>query len=219
MTKAPLNYEAKRSYTVTVIATDPSGAADSIEVTINVTDVHDPVHITGVRSVRYAENGTGPVATYSAFDEEGHTIEWSLSGDDDDLFTIDDGVLSFRQPPNYEDPQSADADNVYEVTVAAAGGTRSVTVTVTDVDDVGTASIDRPQPQVGRPLSADLSDEDEPVADQRWRWARSRDGRLWALIDRATSPSEGRPGQTWGCTSVPPSHTRTSSAPTRVPRR
>ena len=46
-----------------------------------------------------------------------------------------DGMLAFREPPNYEDPQSA-ADgtllsvrNVYRVTVEAAGGTRGVTVT------------------------------------------------------------------------------------------
>ena len=188
MTKAALNYEARRSYTVIVIATDPSGATDSIEVTINVTDVHDPVHITGDRTVRYAENGTGPVATYSAFDDEGHAIEWSLGGDDDDLFTIDDGVLSFRQPPNYEDPRSADADNVYRVTIRAAGGTRSVTVTVTDVDEAGTVSIDRPQPQVDRLITASLLDEDEPVADQRWQWARSRDGGTWTDIEGAISP-------------------------------
>ena len=154
MTKASLNFEARNSYTVVVTATDPSGAADSIQVTVNVIDVHDPVRITGVSSVRYAENGTAPVASYTAFDEGEHVIRWSVSGDDDNLFTIDDGVLAFRDPPNYEDPQSAAAGNVYKVTVEAAGGTRSVSVTVTDVDEAGTVSIDRPQPQVSRLLSA-----------------------------------------------------------------
>ena len=188
MTKASLNFEARNSYTVVVTATDPSGAADSIQVTVNVTDVHDPVRITGVSSVRYAENGTAPVASYTAFDEGEHVIRWSVSGDDDDLFTIDDGVLAFRDPPNYEDPQSAAAGNVYKVTVEAAGGTRSVTVRVTDVDDRGTASIDRPQPQVSRLLSASLSDEDDEVTDERWQWARSRDRRNWTNIAGATAP-------------------------------
>ena len=45
-TRAPLNYEAKSTYTVVVTATDPFGAADSIVVTINVTDVDDPPVIT-----------------------------------------------------------------------------------------------------------------------------------------------------------------------------
>ena len=194
MTKASLNYEARNSYSVVVTATDPSGASDSIQVTINVTNVHDPVRITGVSSVRYPENGTGPVASFTAFDEAGHVIRWSVSGRDDDLFTIDDGVLAFREPPNYEDPQSAvdsallSVRNVYRVTVIAAGGTRPVTVTVTDVDEAGTASIDRPQPQVDRLLSASLSDEDDRVADKRWQWARSEDGRTWTDIEGATSP-------------------------------
>ena len=67
--------------------------------------------------------------------------------------------------------------NVYRVTVEAAGGTRNVTVTVTDMDEAGTASMDRPQPQVDRPLSASLSDEDDRLADERWQWTRSEDGR------------------------------------------
>ena len=45
-TKAPLNYEARNSYTVVVTATDPFGATDSIVVTINVTDEDDPAVIT-----------------------------------------------------------------------------------------------------------------------------------------------------------------------------
>ena len=194
VTKASLNFEARNSYRVVVTATDPSGASDSIQVTINVTNVHDPVHITGVRSVRYPENGTDPVASYTAFDEAGHVIRWSVSGRDDDLFTIDDGVLYFREPPNYEDPQSGEDSNVYRVTVEAAGGTRSVTVTVTDVDEAGVASIDRPQPQVDRLLSARLRDEDDMVEDERWQWARSVDGRTWTDIEGATE-LQRRPAQ------------------------
>ncbi len=199
-TKLSLNFEVRNSYTVVVTATDPSGAADSIQVTINVIDVHDPVRITGVSSVRYTENGTAPVASFTAFDEGDHVIRWSVSGRDDDLFTIDDGVLAFREPPNYEDPQSASDSallstrNVYRVTVEAAGGTRNVTVTVTDVDDAGTASIDRPQPQVDRTLSAGLRDEDDRVADERWQWARSEDGRRWTHIEGASEPQR-RPVQ------------------------
>ena len=45
-TRAALNYEARDSYTVEVTATDPSGAMDSIVVTINVTDEDDPAVIT-----------------------------------------------------------------------------------------------------------------------------------------------------------------------------
>ena len=61
-----------------VTATDPSGATDSITVTINVTDENDDAEITGSSSIDYAENGTGPVATFSATDQDEDAIEWSL---------------------------------------------------------------------------------------------------------------------------------------------
>ena len=74
------------------------------------------------------------------------------------------------------------------MTVRASGGTHEVAVTVTDVDEAGTASIDRPQPQVSRPLGADLWDEDDGVSGQRWQWATSQDGTTWTDIEGATSP-------------------------------
>ena len=196
MTKASLNFEARNRYSVVVTAADPSGASDSIQVTINVTNVHDPVHITGTSRVSYAENGTEPLASYTAFDEAGHVIRWSLRGDDKDLFTIDDGVLHFRDPPELRGPTSLrqiatlllSVRNRYLVTVEAAGGTRSVTVTVTDVDEAGVASIDRPQPQVGRLLTAVLEDDDDMVEDESWQWARSGNGRTWTNIEGATEP-------------------------------
>ena len=187
-TKAPLNYEARTSYMVDVIATDPSGASDTILVTINVTDEDDPVQIIGIRSTTFAENRTTPVATFRAQGGEGNAIRWSLSGPDDDRFTIGGGVLRFREPPDYENPKSVSVGNVYRVTVEADGGTRNVAVTVTDVDEAGAVRIDRPQPQANRQIGAILLDEDAGVSDTRWRWARSLDGRTWTSIEGATVP-------------------------------
>ena len=198
MTKAPLNYEVRRSYTVEVIATDPSGASDIILVTINLTDEDDPAEITGVDSVDFAENGTNPVATFSAFEEGGGAVRWSLNGLDEDRFTISDGVLRFREPPDYEDPQSAGAGNVYRVTIEANGGTHDVEVTVTDVDEPGTAAMDRPQPQAGRPLGAVLSDDDSGVTAVRWQWARSGDRASWTNIEGAASPRRSPTGDDVG---------------------
>ena len=150
--------------------------------------VHQAYAQTAGTSVDFAENRTAPVANFLAYDQDGDAIDWSLSGPDADLFTIDGGVLSFREPPNYEDPLSRSGDNVYRVTVKANGTTHDVAVTVTDVDEAGTASIDRRQPQVSRPLGASLWDEDDGVSGQRWQWARSKDRRTWTDIEGATSP-------------------------------
>ncbi len=144
-------------------------------------------------TIGYAENGTRPVGVFHAYDQDGEAIEWSLGGPDADLFTIHDGELSFREPPDYEDPRSAssgnaEARNVYRVTIEANGAAHDVAVRVTDVDEAGVVKIDRPQPQVDRPLEAGLSDDDEGVAVQGWQWARSRDRRTWTDIEGATSP-------------------------------
>ncbi len=86
-------------------------------------------------------------------------------------------------------PAGPTSENLYRVTVEASGGAHDVSVTVTDVDEAGAVSISRLQPQVDRPLSASLSDEDEGVTDQRWEWARSEDGTTWTDIEGAISPA------------------------------
>ena len=49
------------------------------------------------------------------------------------------GVLTFKTPPDYENPTDADTNNVYMVTVEASDGPNTddlaVTITVTDVDE------------------------------------------------------------------------------------
>ena len=186
LTKAPLNYEVRRRYTVEMTATDPSGASDSLVVTINVSDKDDPARITGRGAIDFAENGTTPVGTFIVFREGRGAVTWSVSGPDEDRFTIGRGVLRFREPPDYEEPQSALAGNDYRLTVEAGGAVLDVEVTVTDVDEAGTVLIDRPQPQEERPLSATLSDDDA-VTTERWQWARSGDGTTWTDIEGATS--------------------------------
>ncbi len=151
--------------------------------------VHPAFAQTADSSFEFAENGEDPVGTFRAVDQDGDAIEWSLSGPDAALFTIEDGVLNFRDPPNYEEPQSAVGRNDYRVTIRASGGTHDVTVTVTDVNEAGEVTISRLQPQVSRPLSASLSDVDDGVTGERWQWARSADGTTWTDIAGATSPN------------------------------
>ena len=100
-TKAALDYESdKKSYTVTVTATDPSGLSDTIKVTITVTDEDERPVVTVIPTVYYAENGSSPIATYTATDPETGTITWSLSGDDSGDFSIsNDGELTFKHRP------------------------------------------------------------------------------------------------------------------------
>ena len=152
--KMKLDREAKSSHMVTVTATDPNGLSASIGVTITVTNVDDaPVIVvgglalSGPSSLNYDENGTDAVGTYTASGPDADMATWSLGGNDAGDFNIDNGgKLTFRTSPDYENPVDADRDNVYSVTVNANDRTHDVstdvTVTVTNVDELGTLTGD-----------------------------------------------------------------------------
>ena len=91
-----------------------------------------------------AENTTA-VGTYTTTIQ--NPSSWTLSGEDAGSFTISGGDLSFRSAPDFENPGSANGDNVYMVTVEAnngnGGATLDVTVTVTnDPSDDADAAFD-----------------------------------------------------------------------------
>ena len=129
-------------YEVTVRGHD-SRAYGNLNVTVTVTPVneHDPV-VTGRETLSFRENTTGETRlyTYRATDGDRDTsFTWSVEGDDGDDFAIDEGVLTFRTPPDYEQPADRDTNNVYQVTVVASDGanrgTLGVIVTVTEQNE------------------------------------------------------------------------------------
>ena len=74
-----LDYETKKSYMVTVTATDPSGLSGSIDVTIKVTDMDEAPDIDGDDVTKdYPENGKAQVARFTAKDPEDRMVYWSL---------------------------------------------------------------------------------------------------------------------------------------------
>ena len=117
---------------VEVTARDPFGLEDSTMVTIMVTDENEPPEVDAARrplqevqgsddavTCDYDENGTDPVATFSAMDPEGENIAWSLDGNDAEDFDITGGVLSFKSSPNYESPMGSPARRRAGMTTAA----------------------------------------------------------------------------------------------------
>ena len=189
-----IDYETKRSYTVTVTATDPSRASATARVTITVTQVDEPPIISGDDPGVYAENGTGPVADYNAVDPERARIVWTLTGADAGDFSISStGKLTFNSPPDYENPADDNTDNTYEVTVEASdagslSSSRTITVTVTNVDEDGTISLTARQPKVGVALTATLTDLDDSVTGTTWQWAKSTSANgPWSVIAGQTT--------------------------------
>ena len=183
-TGAKLDHETKDTYVVTVTARDPEGLSSSVDVTIEVTDVDEGPEITrgglaisGPASPRYAEGRTDAVATYTLVGPDAASATLMLGGDDAAAFTLTGGVLTFNASPDFETPASADGNNAYEVTLSANDGTytaaRTVTVTVTNVDEAGTLTLSSATPAIDVPLTATLEDLDGVVSAE-WQWALER---------------------------------------------
>ncbi len=213
-TRAPLDFETgPNTYSVTVRVSDRMSAGgepvadtvpdidDSIAVTITVTNVNEAPTLSGRERINAREIATIEVTTYEAVDPEHDDLTWSLSGTDSDDFTISStGELAFRTLPDFEQPADFDGNNVYHLTVRVFDGkdangntdsvidaTLDVTVTVTNVGEVGEITVSPGPARVGVTLTASLSDPDGGVTNLTWQWQISASGASWSDVAGATS--------------------------------
>ena len=154
-------------------AGDTGGAAATLTfyITVTAVTVTPQITVNGDSEVEHPEKtpATTTVASYAASNTGGNTVTWSLdeNSNDDDDFTIDsNGNLKFKSSPDYESPTDDNEDNRYEVTVNASApsrrpGTRTVTITVTDVNEPPTviAAISSQTLTVGGDVPIDLSNK------------------------------------------------------------
>ncbi|HZV55613.1 MAG TPA: cadherin-like domain-containing protein [Rhodocyclaceae bacterium] len=141
--------------TITVRATDGSGAWIEDQFVLTVANVNDAPVITSngsgtTASVSVAENTTA-VTTVTATDIDlpAQTLTYSIAGGADAAqFNINaaTGALTFITAPNYEVPTDAGANNVYEVSVQVSDGSltdsQAIAVSVTNVNEAPTANAD-----------------------------------------------------------------------------
>ena len=130
-------------YDIVVTASDGDNSTNH-DVTITVTNVNDNTpSFTSADSVSVAENQRVDSVVYRAMatDADGDPLSYSLSGTDATRFTIDPatGAIRFTASPDFENPDDAGGNNVYDITVTASDGDNStnhdVTITVTNVND------------------------------------------------------------------------------------
>ena len=187
LVKDALDYESRDSYSFTMSVHDGKdvhGNADTtiddtITVTVTVGDVDEPPVITGMTTIgNYDENGSGDVAAFTAADPEGITaFTWSLGGPDSGDFDITGGVLTFKNPPDYERPADSGGDNRYEVAIQATDSTNQrgelhVDVIVANLDEPGAVEANVAEPRVGQTLRLNVEDEDGGVNVREWKWER-----------------------------------------------
>ena len=134
----PVDADQDTEYLVTVEARDDEFNTGTLDVTITVTNstgAEEPSITTTSNPSPYRENSTGAVHTFRARDPQGRPVSWSLTGSDDGAFEISSGgVLTFRSPPDFENPTDSNGDNKYEISVVVTddqGLTDRVDVTVT----------------------------------------------------------------------------------------
>ena len=142
------------TYMVIVRATDPSGLADNITVTITAGNVNEAPIVTGRAELIVAEEDddgytalqdapaitapadpTNQVNEYVYVDPDVRDSikRWTLEGDDAGAFDhsgrFEPRYLQFKEAPDFENPTDMNRDNVYEVTLVA-----------TDTDPSGTGA-------------------------------------------------------------------------------
>jgi Ca2+-binding RTX toxin-like protein len=141
--EAPADADMNNVYDVTVAATD--GSFTQLQaLAITVSNVNEGLAITSASLFAVAENATA-VTNIVAIDQDGGPVGFAIvGGADAALFAIDaaTGALRFVAGPDFENPNDAGADHIYDVIVSATDGsfadTKSLLVTVTNVNEAVT---------------------------------------------------------------------------------
>ena len=203
---------SSNTYSITVRATDDDATDQKFTdyaVVVTVTDVNEAPEFTGTPDTAITldehDGNTNYVvmdqADYDARDEEGG-VTWSLTGTDRSDFSISaDGVVTFVKTPNYEAPEDSGRDNVYEFSVVAtdvllSGSSRrdvsqAVTVTVGDVEEAGTLTVDNLIPAAGETVTFVLTDPDGSIDTTSMTWVIQSlaTGGSWARVSGVLTPA------------------------------
>ncbi|WP_071242510.1 DUF4114 domain-containing protein [Cylindrospermopsis raciborskii] len=142
-TAAAFDFETKNSYSIRVRSTDQGGLFFEKQLTIGVKGVNEPPVFSAVSfSVRENSKSIGRI---SVQDPEGDNITFALAGVDAKLLSIDPttGELTFNQAPDFEKPEDADNNKIYQVQVTVRDGntpvTRNIDIKVEDVNEAPAA--------------------------------------------------------------------------------
>ena len=128
----PLDYETTPVITVTITATDPSGAGDTDTYKIKVTDINEPVH-TKDTTCSVKENYTGNVCKIPGTDDDGTKPTFIVT--DTTNYKIDStGQLVIKNPIDYE-KKTKDTVKVI-VTDGEFYDTATVIINVIDIDEI-----------------------------------------------------------------------------------
>ena len=137
----PADDNADNTYELTLSVFDGSHTITQ-QITITVTNVDEvPSFASATVDLPINENTSGAVYQAQATDPEQATLAYSISGADASRFNLgaSSGDLTFKTSPNFESPLDQDANNVYELSIAATDGANSasqaITISVSNVNE------------------------------------------------------------------------------------
>ena len=145
------------------LAGTPVNITQTIRVTVLNMDDNDPVLTTTRATYNVPENSTETIVTLQGADADGDTLNFEIAGGagaspDRARFDLDElsGVLTFASPQNFEIPNDADTDRMYQITVQATSAS-------TSASDSGSGSPSRTSNTLALAIRLTAIDEDEPT--------------------------------------------------------
>ena len=145
------DYEAKSSYSFTVVADDGVNATASQDVTLAITNVDDtaPVISSSADAGSIEENsGAGQVVYTAEASDETSGVTYSLAGADAGAFSIDsNGAVTLTANPDYETQNSYSFD-VVATDDAGNASQQTVSLAVNDISETNPVFDNTPDPVV-----------------------------------------------------------------------
>jgi hypothetical protein len=174
-----------------------AGSANEFRTFVNQNALGNITDILNFAATKVAQSGanSGPVITspanrsvnenvtqewtITASDANGDTIAYRIIGGvDQDKFMLNNDILTFKQAPDYENPNDADGDNIYEVEVEAydldangneKGGLGSQTLRI-NINDVANALTSGANTSAAYAATLSLSDIVSLAEEAKNRW-------------------------------------------------
>ena len=130
----PLDSDNDNNYHLTIFARDTLGNQSQLALSVLVTSANAKPAFTNANpgTISIAENTSTDsiIYTASATDLDGDTLTYTLGGTDSIHFNLDSTTaqLSFKQAPDFEDPQDSNRDNTYELAISVTDNTHTISV-------------------------------------------------------------------------------------------
>ena len=171
----PQDHDQDNTYELEISATDNSHST-SVDLNLSIANLNDnPPTFTAPNPepISVIENTSADTILYTAAaaDLDGDAIAYTLTGLDSAHFNLDpeSAALSFKQSPDFDNPQDQGQDNSYTITVNATDGshttTQAITIEVSNVDEIpqftpASDSIEIPEKTTTTIYTAAASDQD-----------------------------------------------------------